>query len=127
MQEAYGHQFNSQFGEEPTETWERLLTGITPDQIRDGLEKLASRKDTWPPNAQEFRSLCLPDKIAPDGHHNSSAYLSFDDPEHPEHEFYGKRKRIESDDYKTRKRKKGNETLSGLKGMFGSTTTDEKG
>jgi hypothetical protein len=54
----------------------------------------------------------LKNRISPDGH-NSSAYLSFDDPEHPEHEFYGKRKRIESDDYKTRKRKKGNETISG--------------
>ena len=60
MQEAYGHQWNSQFGEEPTETWERLLTGISPEQIRDGLEKLANRTETWPPNAQEFRQLCLP-------------------------------------------------------------------
>ena len=113
MQEAYGHQWNSQFGEEPTETWERLLTGITPEQIKNGLEKLTKRVDTWPPNAQEFRQLCLPETISPDGK-NTSAYLEFSDEKHPEHKQFG-RKQIESDSMISKKKQAGNNHLKNLK------------
>ena len=88
--------------------------GVTPEQIRDGLEALVTRKDTWPPNAVEFRQLCMPSTVSPDGN-NSSAYLSFNDPNHPEHEAYGSNKRIESDSYKVRKRKAGNQALKDLR------------
>ena len=52
-----------------------LLKGITPEQIKTGLNGLVNRKDTWPPNAQEFRQLCLPTK-SPDGT-NSAAYIQY--------------------------------------------------
>lgn len=53
-----------------------LLTDITPDQIKNGLNRLAERENTWPPNGQEFRQLCLPKKISPDGS-NHEAYLMY--------------------------------------------------
>jgi len=117
MQEAYGHQWNSQYGEEPTETWERLLTGITPDQIKNGLEKLTKRVDTWPPNAQEFRQLCLPESISPDGK-NSSAYLEFSNERHPEHKQYSKTKRIENASTVSKRKDSGNNHLKNLKDLF---------
>lgn len=58
------------------------MTDIAPDQIKNGLNALATRKDTWPPNAAEFRQLCLPTTISPNGG-NTAAYLRFDDPKHP--------------------------------------------
>ena len=73
--EIYGHQLNSQYGETIPESWVMLLKGITPDQIKTGLNGLVKRKDTWPPNAQEFRQLCLPTK-SPDGT-NSAAYIQY--------------------------------------------------
>ena len=87
--------------------------GVTPEQIKHGLESLVTRKDTWPPNAVEFRQLCMPSTVSPDGV-NSSAYLSFNDKNHPEHEVYGT-KRLENDSYKVRKRKAGNEALKKLR------------
>jgi hypothetical protein len=58
------------------ESWVLLLTGITPDQIKDGLNRIPTRKSDWPPNAKEFRELCLPKKISPDGT-NVEAYLPY--------------------------------------------------
>ena len=119
MQEAYGHQWNSQYGEEPTETWERLLTGITPEQIRDGLEALTGRKDTWPPNAQEFRQLCLPATISPDGM-NSDAYLNPSDPKHSQHQYWllNRTLKLEDGSVKERKQKTGNDHLKNLKDIL---------
>ena len=52
------------------------MTEISPEQIKNGLNALATRKETWPPNAAEFRQLCLPTSISPDGT-NSGAYIAF--------------------------------------------------
>jgi hypothetical protein len=76
LAEIYGHQLVSQYGETIPESWELLLKEVTPDQIKDGLNNLVNRKDTWPPNAQEFRQLCLPKTISPDGT-NSQAYIQY--------------------------------------------------
>ena len=123
LSEIYGHQLASQYGETIPESWERLLTGITPDQIRDGLNRLATRKDTWPPNAAEFRNLCLPETISPDGK-NSAAYLRFDDPKHPRNdpespEFVRRgTKGIEGDQWKAKKKKAANSELERMKDML---------
>lgn len=66
------------------------MTGITPDQIKDGLERLAYRQETWPPNAQEFRALCEGLALNKDGHdishhHRSAAYIDIRDPKHPDY------------------------------------------
>ena len=91
--------------------------GITPEQIKHGLEQLVSRKETWPPNAIEFRQLCLPETISPDGK-NSNAYLTFDDPKHPEHEQFGKSKLIEDKTVVSKRRDSGNNHLKNLKDLF---------
>lgn len=93
------------------------MTGITPGQIKNGLENLINRKESWPPNAIEFRQLCLPDTISPNGR-NSDAYLSFDDPGHPEYEFYGKPKQLEDKTMVSKRKKKGIDALDELKDMF---------
>ena len=94
------------------------MTGISPEQIKQGLEALVTRKESWPPNAVEFRQLCLPETISPDGH-NSSAYLSFDSPDHPQYEHYSKKKAIKdmNPERMAEKKKKGNEALKNLKEM----------
>lgn len=112
--EVYGHQLNSQYGETIPDSWERLLTGLTAEQIKQGLEKLVTRKDSWPPNAVEFRQLCLPESISPDGK-NSNAYLEFTNEHHPEHQQYSKAKRIENASTVSKRKTIGNEFLKNLK------------
>jgi hypothetical protein len=90
------------------------LKGITPRQIDDGLNALAKRENTFPPNGSEFRQLCLPDTISPNGT-NSGAYLEYGTEEHPAYqqpaiEDLGKVERLE---------KVKNETLTNLKDLLG--------
>ena len=82
------------------------MTGITPQQISDGLNKIPDRQDSWPPNAKEFRAMCLPTSISPDGK-NSAAYKLFK----PE-------KLIEDKTYISRRKKAGRRELDAMKGMF---------
>ena len=117
MQEIYGHQLNSQYGATIPESWERLLMGVSPDQIKNGLERLATRTDTWPPNAVEFRQLCLPETVSPDGN-NSAAYLSFNDERHPEHKQYSKAKRIEYASTTSKRKQIGKSELQKIKDML---------
>lgn len=122
LQEIYGHQLNSQFGETIPESWERLLMDLSPEQIADGLNRLADRKDTWPPNGQEFRQLCLPVTLSPDGQ-NKAAYLSFDDPRHPRNdpsspEYVSKAKGISSDKHISKRKRAGNEALEELRKLL---------
>lgn len=35
------------------------MTEISPEQIKTGLESLVARDSIWPPDAIEFRALCL--------------------------------------------------------------------
>ena len=58
MNEMYGHQWASQQGDEPNDTWAKGLIGITPIQYGVGLRALLTRDDKWPPNLIEFRQLC---------------------------------------------------------------------
>ena len=113
LSEVYGHQLHSQYGEVMPESWERLLKGVTPDQIKDGLNRLSVRTEAWPPNAVEFRQLCMPETLSPSGI-NSGAYIAFNDPAHPDFEA----PRIESDEQKASKNKAANSALSDMKNMF---------
>ena len=115
LTDIYGSGLTSQYGDVMPEAWIMLLKGITPTQITEGLGRIKGRNSSFPPNGEEFRQLCMPETISPDGV-NSSAYLSFDDPKHPSYEAY--KPRIESDSYKERKRKAGNSALSNLKDLL---------
>lgn len=59
MTEIYGHKFISSYGEEPNDSWCRLMQDVTPEQIANGLERLTERDDPWPPTGLEFRNLCV--------------------------------------------------------------------
>ena len=57
--EMYGHQWGSQQGDEPNDTWIKGLADISNEQLGAGLQALIKRQETWPPNLIEFRQLCL--------------------------------------------------------------------
>jgi len=113
----YGGTLVRDFGEEMPEEWVLLLKGITPNQIKNGLNKIAKRVSDFPPNGAVFRQLCLPETISPDGK-NSNAYLTFSNPKHPEHEHYAKPKQIEDKTVVSKKRQSGNNHLKNLKDLF---------
>ena len=117
LADVYGSTLVTQYGEVMPEAWIALLKGLTPSQIKDGLNRIASRESSFPPNGAEFRQLCLPETISPDGK-NSSAYLTFDDPAHPEHKQYSKTKRIESASTVSKRKDAGNNHLKSIKDLF---------
>ena len=126
--EIYGSSMATQYGDVMPESWILLLKGITPRQISDGLGRLAARESAYPPNAAEFRQLCLPETISPNGH-NSAAYRSFDDPKHPRNlerlpdgrinpEYVKPALGIESDSYKEKHLRAGNTALKDILGKL---------
>ena len=123
LTDIYGSTLASQYGDVMPEAWIALLKGLSPIQMKAGLNKLATRESPFPPNGAEFRQLCLPETISPDGK-NSSAYLSFDDPKHPEYAHYGKKK-LESSGYVSKRKETGNEALRALHDSLGSSKNDE--
>ena len=62
MLENYGHKWEGSYGTTPAEGWRTALVGITPQMIKQGLEKMAVNRAymDWPPSALAFRDLCLP-------------------------------------------------------------------
>lgn len=65
MAKIYGHRWVSSYGETDDGTWLSGLYDVTPDQVRNGLEKLRVSAQGWPPTLPEFRSMCLPPIIPP--------------------------------------------------------------
>ena len=125
MQETYGRQWESSNGSTPTKTWERLLTGISPDQIADGLDRMLDRASSFPPNGAEFRNLCLGRSVDSKGRdtttdHKSAAYLYIGDPKHPTNdpaspEYVSRPSMgIESDEFKKKRKKAGNSALKDM-------------
>jgi hypothetical protein len=63
MGSLYGHRWVSQYGSTfagiAADTWASALSGVTPQQIADGLRACVSEGDEWPPAAPRFRAMCL--------------------------------------------------------------------
>ena len=63
MASLYGHRWTSQYGVAfsgiAADTWASALSGITPQQIADGLRACVAEGDEWPPAAPRFRAMCL--------------------------------------------------------------------
>lgn len=104
--------------------WCRKTEHLTDEQWAHGFEQLellvsknmAAGQDNWPPSYAEF--VVMANKtVSPDGN-NSNAYLTFDDPKHPEHEQFGAKKRIESEKMVSKRKSVGNSELKNLKDMF---------
>ena len=69
MTQTYGHKWTSSFGEVPKadHAWAKILGGLTGQQIANGLRRMievaaanaGTGKESWPPDATEFRAMCL--------------------------------------------------------------------
>jgi len=63
MASLYGHCWTSQYGVAfsgiAADTWASALSGITPQQVADGLRACVTEGDEWPPAAPRFRAMCL--------------------------------------------------------------------
>jgi len=69
MTQTYGHKWTSSFGEVPKadHAWAKILGGLTGLQIANGLRRMievaaanaGTGKESWPPDATEFRAMCL--------------------------------------------------------------------
>jgi hypothetical protein len=60
MIEMYGHKFTSSYGEVPSETWSRALSGATSHDLAEGVKACFHREDNWPPTLPEFVEMCRP-------------------------------------------------------------------
>jgi hypothetical protein len=60
MIEMYGHKFTSSYGEVPSDTWSRALSGATAADLAQGVKACFQRQDTWPPTLPEFVEMCRP-------------------------------------------------------------------
>lgn len=58
MIEMYGHKFTSSFGEVPSDTWSRALSGCSAEDLAQGIRACFTRQDTWPPTLPEFVEMC---------------------------------------------------------------------
>ena len=106
MTKLFHHAWTSREGEEPTEHWVQLLTEFTPAQIDSGFNKLLSWDSDFPPTALQFRKMCLPATISPNGG-NSGAYI-----------IYKPEKLIEDRGYVAKRKKAGKSALNAMKGLF---------
>jgi len=119
MSEMYGSAFVSQYGEKPTESWARLLTGISTEQIADGMERVTSLGSNFPPNAIQFRALCegktLDDKGNDTSHyHRSAAYININDPKHPSYQ----PKVLEDHNVRDKRRQKARKAMKSIQGIM---------
>jgi len=102
--EMYGHQWASQQGDEPNDTWVRGLDGLSNEQFGVGLRALLTRTEIWPPNLVEFRQLCL----------NQDA-LNW---ERKSHQLYKPETLLEDLTAKESREEIGKATIDTLKGLF---------
>lgn len=58
MGEMFGHQWASQQGDSPNDTWLRGCADLSVEQLSEGLKALLKRGDDWPPSLPAFRALC---------------------------------------------------------------------
>ncbi|HWH86176.1 MAG TPA: hypothetical protein VNV36_05290 [Pseudomonas sp.] len=69
MAEFYGHRWTSSFGviADSEHTWAKVLSGVTGEQLANGLHALVERaaEFDWPPPANVFLSLCQQAKGLP--------------------------------------------------------------
>ncbi len=116
MGSMYGHKWVSSYGEEvdPDKVWAACLRGISPEQIKFGLNQCAVLGLEWPPSAPEFRALCCDDagkeqRIFDARARETAEYLK------------SEQLRITDQGKQERTRAKGASTIESLRGMFKGT------
>ena len=58
LTEIYGHKWTSSYGAEPTRPWIEVVSSLSPEAIKYGLNQVLKNGDTWPPTLIEFNKLC---------------------------------------------------------------------
>ena len=59
LAEMYGQRWLRDYGDEPTETWVRAVSGLSNDQVRKALTNLAKSGNPHPPTLPEFMSAAI--------------------------------------------------------------------
>lgn len=59
----FGNAFSSQYGTDPegdaADTWSAALSGLSGEQIAEGLKACVAEGNEFPPNAPRFRCMCM--------------------------------------------------------------------
>ncbi len=58
MSEIYGTTWRSMFGNEPSDSWVRVLKDIPGDRLAIGLLACAESPSPWPPTLGQFKAMC---------------------------------------------------------------------
>jgi len=126
LENAYGSKFWTQFSDEKTvqltkREWAGRIITRTREDLHEALElakgeRERGNKDFEWPDIPKILGL-LNNRISPDGQ-NSAAYLTFDDPKHPQYKHYSKAKRIENGSTVSKRKAKGNAALKNLKDLI---------
>ena len=56
---TYGDLFTKKYSWEDRDAWGYALQGVSPDQIKFGIEQLRDEHPKYPPKPNEFYSLCI--------------------------------------------------------------------
>ena len=61
MGSMYGHKWTSNYGDipDPDKVWYAALRDLRWEQIKKGLNRVATLGSEWPPSVPEFRKMCL--------------------------------------------------------------------
>lgn len=60
MLELYGPAFTAAYGEHPSHLWLAAISGLTDDECRAGLVRLARQAREYPANLTQFMAACKP-------------------------------------------------------------------
>jgi hypothetical protein len=58
MAQLYGPAFAAAYGDSPSSLWESAIAGLTDDDCRKGLTRLANEAKDYPANLTEFVAAC---------------------------------------------------------------------
>jgi len=67
MAEMYGHKWTSQQGDKPTALWSKAISGLSADELREGIRGCLANGHSWPPSLPEFMAMAKPRKRENEG------------------------------------------------------------
>ena len=120
MGSMFGHKWVSSYGEtvDPDRVWAACLKGISPEQIKHGLNACVTSGLEWPPSAPEFRALCTDD-----ADREWRAFKARSD--ETDRLLAAERLRLTDQGKVERAKVAGSSTLDALRSMFGGTAPDK--
>lgn len=58
MTEIYGSKWTSNYGTKPTKPWIDVVSNLTQEQIKHGLNEIIKNGDDWPVSLVKFNKMC---------------------------------------------------------------------